>query len=122
MRERALRRAEGYISYLTAQLQKVTVSDYRQALVENLGEQEKLRMMASASVAFSSEIFSGPAISPWPTSPSSWSALVLAILAGSTVAAGLSLLLESKRSRRRATKIGRKILAESEQPQLVRAK
>jgi hypothetical protein len=127
MRERALNRAEGYINSITAQLQRVTVSDYRQALVENLAEQEKIRMMASANVAFSSEIFSGPAISPWPTSPSAMRALAVAILGGSGMAVGLALLLEHRRSRRRVTKIGREILSEGDltppfEPQMVRSK
>jgi hypothetical protein len=124
MRQRALSRAEGYIDSITAQLQRVTVSDYRQALTQNLGEQEKIRMMASANVAFSSEIFSGPAISPLPTSPSSWGALAAAIVGGTIMATGIALLLEYRRSRRRAAKVGRKVLSESEQvdykPQVLR--
>lgn len=127
MRARALDRAEGYINSITAQLQRVTVSDYRQALVENLAEQEKVRMMASANVAFSSEIFSGPAISPWPTSPSSWRALVLALVGGTVTAMGLALFLEFRMSRRRAAKMRRRILSEGEQtaafePQMIRSK
>jgi hypothetical protein len=127
MRARALNRAEGYINSIAAQLQRVTISDYRQALVENLAEQEKVRMMASANVAFSSEIFSGPAISPWPTSPSSWRALGLALVGGTVTAMGLALLLEFRMSRRRAAKMRRRILSESEQttafgPQMIHSK
>jgi len=82
LRNRALRRADGYIDYLTRKLQQITVADYRQSLLQNLSDQEKNRMMAAANVSYAAEVFSGPSASEVPVLPSALTTFVVAILAG----------------------------------------
>ena len=82
LRRRALDRANDYIAYLIKELDRVTVSDYRAALVDRLSQQEQIRMMASASVAFSGQVFSGPSRSVTATAPKSVLILFLALFAG----------------------------------------
>lgn len=82
LRNRALRRADGYINYLTRKLQQVTVAEYRQSLLQNLSDQEKNRMMAAANVSYAAEVFSGPSSSEVPVLPSPLATFVLAILTG----------------------------------------
>jgi uncharacterized protein involved in exopolysaccharide biosynthesis len=82
LRRRALDRANDYIAYLTKKLDAVTISDYRAALVEKLSQQEQIRMMASASVAFSGQVFSGPSRSVTPTAPKSVLILVFGLFVG----------------------------------------
>ena len=84
LRQRALDRANDYIGYLTGQLGKVTVADYRAALVQHLSEQEQTRMMASANVSFAAQMFGDPSRSATPTAPKSLLLLILA-LAGSVL-------------------------------------
>lgn len=69
LRERALERANGYIAYLTHQLRLETVAEYRQTLLENLSEQEKMKMMANSNVSYVSDVFSGPVVSDKPAWP-----------------------------------------------------
>lgn len=69
LRERALERANGYIAYLTHQLSSETVTEYRQTLLDNLSEQEKMKMMANSDVSYVSEVFSGPVVSDKPEWP-----------------------------------------------------
>jgi uncharacterized protein involved in exopolysaccharide biosynthesis len=89
LRERALARADQYITYLTQQLNRVTASEIRQALIENLSQQEKIRMMANAGRSFVSDVFSGPSVSPYPSSPNVSLVLGFALVFG--VITGLSL-------------------------------
>jgi uncharacterized protein involved in exopolysaccharide biosynthesis len=69
LRERTLQRATQYIQYVNDELTRVTVAEYRLALVETASEQEKLRMAASSSLPFVAEPFGGPVIEPKPISP-----------------------------------------------------
>lgn len=89
MRQRALARANEYISYLKEQLTHVSLTEHRLALIEALSEQEKSRMAASSTLPFATEMFSGPVVSNGPTSPRPGLRLGLAIVAGIV----LSLLL-----------------------------
>jgi capsular polysaccharide biosynthesis protein len=82
LRDRALRRADGYIEYLTRKLQQESVAEYRQSLLQNLTDQEKKRMMAAANVSYAAEVFSGPSASDVPVLPSAIATFVIAVLAG----------------------------------------
>lgn len=83
-RDRALHRANEYIAFISQELEHVTVSEYRTALVNHLYEQEKSRMMASANkVGYSADVFSGPMASQRPTAPKLIPTLLTAIVMGS---------------------------------------
>lgn len=83
-RRRALDRANSYIDYLGRELNHVTVTEYRTALVNHLSDEEKTRMMASATnVGYSADVFSGPMTSQRPTSPKFVTTMVAALLLGS---------------------------------------
>ncbi|MDE2184676.1 MAG: hypothetical protein KGJ78_16775 [Alphaproteobacteria bacterium] len=95
LRNRALDRANNYIEFLQKEMNSVTVAEYRSALVEHLYDQEKSRMLASASnVTYAAEVFSGPMSSKNPTSPNIIAALLAATVAGLAVGFGLALYLE----------------------------
>lgn len=82
LRRRALDRANDYIAFLTGELKTITISDYRAVLVDRLAQQEQIRMMASARVAFSGQVFSGPSRSVTATAPKSVLILFLALFVG----------------------------------------
>jgi len=85
VRQRALARANGYIEDITNRLKTVSVSEYRQALIDNLNDQEKARMAASARVRFAADRFSAPSVSSAPTSPRAGILLVIAVVVGAVV-------------------------------------
>ena len=91
LRKRTLNRSTQYIAYLRSELNKVTVSDYREALITVLARQEETRMMASANVSYSAEIFSGPTQPVRPTVPNAALVLVMALIAGLIAGCGLAL-------------------------------
>ncbi len=82
LRKRALTRSTSYISYLVKQLQTVTIAEYRDALIENLAQQEKARMTALGQASYVSERLGAPAVSEAPTSPPAAYILFLALLLG----------------------------------------
>lgn len=94
LRQRALNRANDYIAYLTKELDKVTVTDYRAALIEHLAEQEQIRMMASANVSFAAQVFSGPSRSTKPTAPKSLLLLFFSLAVGALLGARAAVLAE----------------------------
>jgi len=94
MRERALARSELYINYLTQKLSTVTVAELRTALLDNLSEQERTKMMASSPVPFVSEMLGSPMVSSAPTSPSTAVAFILSLFLGSSIGAVLAALAE----------------------------
>ena len=69
LRDRTMKRATQYINYINSELQKVTVAEYRQALIDTASEQEKLRMAASSNLPFVAEPFGGPEVSAKPVFP-----------------------------------------------------
>lgn len=98
LRARALQRSNQYIEYLQAEMQKVTVTEYRAALLENLSDQEKNRMIASAkNVSYAADVFSGPMVSPGPTSPSLAKSLLLAVLFGFLAGFVVAIYLDAHR-------------------------
>lgn len=83
-RRRALDRANSYIDYIGRELNHVTIAEYRAALVNHLGDEEKTRMMASATnVGYAADLFSGPMTSQRPTSPKFVITMIAALLLGS---------------------------------------
>lgn len=97
LRARAIERADDYAAYLTGKLAEVTVSDYRQTLVEALAEQEKTRMMASSDLPFAADPFGPPSTTDKPSSPNV--ILVLAVSVGLGLLVGVLLVLVRGRSR-----------------------
>lgn len=69
LRDRTMVRATNYIDYINRELTKVTVAEYRQALIDTASEQEKLRMAASSNLPFAAEPFGGSEVSARPVSP-----------------------------------------------------
>lgn len=92
LRVRALERADASIAYLKSQLLMVQVTEYRQALVQTLSEQEKQRMMASSGLPFAADIVSGPVASAFPIKPQPRVVVMLAALAGGFAGALLAFL------------------------------
>jgi uncharacterized protein involved in exopolysaccharide biosynthesis len=82
LRESKLERSKAFIAYLTAQLEKVTVVEHRQALSVLLGEEERSRMLASSGAPIAAETFGRPAASLYPTKPRVILVLVGSILGG----------------------------------------
>jgi hypothetical protein len=92
LRQLALRRADAYVSYVSRELDRVTVADYREALINVLGEQEKLRMIAGSGVPYAAEPF-GPAFaSVRPVSPNVYVILPASFLIGVVVGSVLAIL------------------------------
>lgn len=96
LRQRALRRANDYVKYLTHQLDVETVAEYRQTLMAHLAEQEQTLMMANASVSFSMQVFNDAAIPPVPSAPKAMVLLVSALVLGMGLGAAMCLLAEAR--------------------------
>jgi uncharacterized protein involved in exopolysaccharide biosynthesis len=69
LRDRTMVRATNYIDYINRELNKVTIAEYRQALIDTASEQEKLRMSASSNLPFAAEPFGHSEVSTKPVSP-----------------------------------------------------
>lgn len=85
VRERALRRANSYINYLSIKLSEVTLVEHREALAETLGEQERVRMMSSSGMPYAAEPLGQPLIPLRPSSPKPILMLILGLFAGGFV-------------------------------------
>lgn len=97
LRARAMGRATRRIQYLRSQLQTITVDTYRQALIDELANQEKWRMMASSDESFAAESFGAPVSSRLPTKPQPALVLVAALLVGIGIGAGVALWRDRRR-------------------------
>ncbi len=93
IRQESLRRANLYSIYLQDRLAHVTVSDYRATLTQTLLEQEKVKMAASANVAFAAQPFGAPGVPPEPDSPNALIVLVVSAVLGGLIGVLLSLLM-----------------------------
>jgi uncharacterized protein involved in exopolysaccharide biosynthesis len=83
LRLRTLDRSSKYIAYLEGAMRKVTIEEYRQALISLMADQEKRRMFASsASVAFAAEEFQKPTASDTPTEPRAPIVLLISVILG----------------------------------------
>ena len=69
LRQVALTRSDAYVNYILSKLKEVTVTEYRQALINTLSDQEKQHMMASSNVPFSAQTFGAPHATSKPVSP-----------------------------------------------------
>lgn len=90
IRQRDLTRASTDVDYLTQRLSVVTVQEYRAALVTNLVQQEKQRMLASAPLPYVSDALGNPLISAKPVSPVPLAVLAAAFIVGSLVAVAIA--------------------------------
>jgi hypothetical protein len=97
IRQRDLKRASTDVDYLTQRLNVATVQEYRFALVTNLVQQEKTRMLASAPLPYVSDALGRPLISAKPVSPIPAAVLIAALLMGATVAAVAARLRNRRR-------------------------
>jgi Chain length determinant protein len=113
LRKRTLNRSTQYIAYLQGELNKVTVSDYREALIAVLARQEETRMMASADVSYSAEIFSGPTQPTRPTAPNAGLILAMALIAGLFAGCGLALTAARNSWRFRGLPRGRRAFSQA---------
>jgi uncharacterized protein involved in exopolysaccharide biosynthesis len=90
IRQRDLARSTADISYLSQRLSEVTVEEYRRALVANLVDQEKTRMLASAPLSYVSDVLGKPMISSKPVSPLPVAVFVAAIILGGLIGLGVA--------------------------------
>lgn len=102
LRQKALTRSDQYISYLSNQLQRVTIAEHRAAIADTLSEQEKTRMMASSSLAFAADPFGPVTASLRPTSPNPSIVLILSIAIGAFLGILAALLRTQVRAYRHA--------------------
>lgn len=105
IRDRALKRANKYIDYLSLQLTNVTLAEHREALASTLGEQERIRMMSSSDLGFAAEPIGAPIISLHPTKPKPLLLLVLGTLAGGFVSIVILMARQVYRVHARSLKI-----------------
>jgi uncharacterized protein involved in exopolysaccharide biosynthesis len=100
LRQRVLVRTEDNIRYLRGELGKVTIAEYREALLRVLTDEEKQQMMARSNVAFSAQPFGMPVRSTRPISPKAMvvlpMSLLLGLLFGFLVAWGRDLLASGR--------------------------
>jgi uncharacterized protein involved in exopolysaccharide biosynthesis len=82
LRQHDLEHATTDIAYLTKRLSEVNVVEFRTALVTNLAEQEKSRMLASAPLPYASDVLGRPMISTTPVSPKPLAAWAAGIIFG----------------------------------------
>ncbi|HEY4749274.1 MAG TPA: Wzz/FepE/Etk N-terminal domain-containing protein [Steroidobacteraceae bacterium] len=97
MRQRDLQRSTTDIGYLSERLSQVTVEEYRKALVTNLVEQEKTRMLASAPLPYVSDMLGKPLISARPVAPVPAAVLAAALIIGGLVGLGIARIKYSRR-------------------------
>lgn len=102
LRQKALTRSTQYIDYLSAQLQHVTLAEHRIAISNMLFEQEKTKMMASSSLAFSADLFGPVTASIRPTSPRPSLVLAMSVVLGGVLGAFVALMRTQLRKYRRA--------------------
>lgn len=95
LRKKSVERAKHHVDYLTGQLTKVAIAEYREALIRTLAEQEKTLMMASSGLPFAADVFDQPVASLRPTKPKSILVLALSIIGG----VGLGILIGLVRAR-----------------------
>jgi hypothetical protein len=93
LRKIALLRATEYVDYLSTQLMQVTNSDVRQALINTLTEQERIKMMVNATAPYAAQPFGPPSASRAPTKPKPSLVLFIAILVGGLLGALCALTL-----------------------------
>lgn len=96
IRQRDLLRASTDVDYLGKRLGEVSVQEYRTALVTNLIQQEKTRMLASAPLPYVSDALGKPLISAKPVSPIPAAVLGAALVLGALAAVGAASLRDRR--------------------------
>ena len=91
IRRRAIIRTDSYIVYLTNKLGTVLLAEHRSALSQALGDQERLRMIASSPKSYTADIFQYPAASAVPTTPRPLFVILGALAGGLLI--GLAIVL-----------------------------
>jgi hypothetical protein len=99
LRTNALTRAQQYSAYISEQLTRITNADVREALMATLTEQEKIKMMASATAAYAAQPFGTPSASRKPTSPKPFLVLFAAAITGGLAGSAAALWLAWRRGR-----------------------
>lgn len=100
LRQRTLVRTNNYIRYLTARLPTISLAEQRVAVAQALGEQERLKMVASSGQPYAAEVFEHPAASERPVTPNIGKTVAVALVLG--LAAGIALAMLWGPPRRRA--------------------
>jgi uncharacterized protein involved in exopolysaccharide biosynthesis len=91
VREQEQQRTRAYISFLEAQLNRVTLNEQRQALVQILATQERDQMLSSVGMPFSFKLVEQPRVLPDPVLPTPVRNVILAAVWGTLL--GLLLVL-----------------------------
>lgn len=86
LRKMAITRYDEYIGYLQDKLALVTVSEYRDALIDVISQQETSRMLAGSSTGFAAEVLIAPTISSNHIRPRASMSLILSALLGALLA------------------------------------
>ncbi len=94
LRQKKLARSTRYMNYLEAKLAATTVSDYREALINALSDQEKDRMMASAGLSYAAEPVEPPVASSSPTQPQASRIILKWVIYGGVLGVGWALLMD----------------------------
>ncbi|HJW40251.1 MAG TPA: Wzz/FepE/Etk N-terminal domain-containing protein [Rhizomicrobium sp.] len=82
-----LARSTEYIQYLDKQLATVTGAELRQSLIDQMSDQQKIKMMASANASFAAQTFGRPYTLDVPASPKAGSVLAGMAVFGFLIAA-----------------------------------
>ena len=98
LRQRMLLRTDDYIRYLAARLPGVQLAEQRVAVAQALGEQERLKMVASSDRAYAAEVFEHPAASERPVTPLPAKVLGIAVLLGLAAGVAIAFILPGRRT------------------------
>jgi hypothetical protein len=93
LRMRALRRTIQNIDYLSKELSTVTVAEHREAIMQSLSEQEKIKMSAGSGAPYAADVFEMPSVPLKRLSPRPSKDYPVALLKGVLVGAAIVLLL-----------------------------
>lgn len=82
MRARMVGRSQRYIDFIDQELQTVTSTEQRQALIQTLTEQERSKMFAGAKVSYAVDVFNPPVAPNDGIAPKPFSTLAMLALVG----------------------------------------
>ena len=97
IREMTLDRANKKAAYLTEKLTKVTVTEHKQALVQELAKQEKILMATNSGLPYAAIPFGNPNASIRPVSPIGRFVLAASLVIGLLASMIIALLLNGLR-------------------------
>ena len=108
LRQRAIKRTNEYIEYLSNTLSKVTVAEHRLAIAQALSEQEKAAMVAKSGSPFAAEVLEEPWANSYPSFPQAFQTLARWTFIGAVIGSALALLFwrirtgwQSRKAKRR---------------------